>query len=92
MGIPVGLLRVGNDNLFQSAIFSNTISTLIGAKIEVISTTGAVGAAKAAGVAVGIFHSVEEAMANVEVVRQYEPDPSKEAYQVAFERWRLMLK
>lgn len=91
MGIPVELLRVGNDNLFQSEIFSNTIATLLGAKIEVLSTNGAVGAAKASGVAVGVYASVEAAMQKVEVVREYKPAKLTGDYQIAFERWRNLL-
>lgn len=92
LGIPVTLLRVGNDNLFQSAIFSNTVATLLDVTIEVISTTGAVGAAKAAGVAVGIYNSVEDALCEMDVVSQYVPQPSKEAYQAAFHRWEVLLQ
>ena len=91
MGIPVKILRAGNDNLFQSAIFSNTISTLVGAEIELIATTGAVGAAKAAGVSVGIYQSVEEAMANVEIAGKYEPSGEKEALEEANWRWKKEL-
>jgi xylulokinase len=92
MGISSKIIRAGNDNLFQSAIFSNTISTLVGAEIELIATTGAVGAAKAAGVSVGIYKSVEEAMAKVEVAEKYEPGGEKEAYEEAYENWKKELK
>lgn len=92
MGISVKILRAGNDNLFQSAIFSNTISTLVGAEIELIATTGAVGAAKAAGVSVGIYKSVEEAMASVEPVGKYEPGGEREALEEAYRRWKKELE
>lgn len=92
MGISVKILRAGNDNLFQSAIFSNTIATLVGAEIELIATTGAVGAAKAAGVSVGIYKSVEEAMASVEPVGKYEPGGEREALEEAYRRWKKELE
>jgi xylulokinase len=92
MGIPIRKLRVGNDNLFQSRIFSDTIATLVGAEIEVCATTGAVGAAKAAGVAAGIFDSVEEAMQGGEVVGRFEPKSAVEAYQAAYQQWSGLLK
>lgn len=91
LGIPVQVLRAGNDNLFQSAIFSNTISTLLDAEIELIATTGAVGAAKAAGVSVGIYGSVEEAMQEVDIADRYEPGKEKAAYQAAYESWKTEL-
>lgn len=91
MGISVDLVRVGNDNLFQSAIFSNTIATLIGAKIETLSTNGAVGAAKASGVAAGFYASVEEALQNVAVVRHFTPDADTTPYAAAYARWKTLL-
>jgi xylulokinase len=91
MHIPVKILRVGNDNLFQSAIFSNTIATLVGSEIEMHATTGAVGAAKAAGVSVGIYSSVEEAMQGGTIVHRYEPEKESAAYQTAYEKWKKEL-
>jgi xylulokinase len=88
MGISVKTLRAGNDNLFQSAIFSNTIATLLDAEVELIATTGAIGAAKAAGVSVGFFNSVEEAMTGETLAGHYEPGKEKEPYRQAYERWR----
>ncbi|MFN0174542.1 MAG: xylulokinase [Saprospiraceae bacterium] len=74
MGIPIHTMRVGNDNLFQSAIFSETIATLMGVEIEVLDTTGAVGAAKAAGVSVGLFESPEAALnQQISLVAVYRP-------------------
>jgi len=74
MGIPIRTMRAGNDNLFQSAIFSETIATLMGVEIEVLETTGAVGAAKAAGVSVGVFASPEAALEQqIALVAVYKP-------------------
>ena len=92
MGIAINVMRVGNDNLFQSKIFSETIATLADCKIEIIETTGAVGAAKAAGVGIGIYDSVEEAMKNVEVLEVIEPNLVKVNYELAFEKWEMALK
>lgn len=92
LGISAKILRAGNDNLFQSAIFSNTIAALTGAEIELIATTGAVGAAKAAGVPVGIYDSVEEAMASVESVKKYEPGAKTGATEETYGRWKEELK
>ena len=53
MGLKIKVLKVGNDNLFQSNIFSTTVATLLGCDIKMMETTGAIGAAKAAGVGAG---------------------------------------
>ncbi len=88
MGIRIRVMRAGNDNLFQSAIFSHTIATLMDAEIELIATTGAVGAARAAGVSAGLFASVEEALQGTAVAGRYQPEKNREAYREAYERWK----
>ncbi len=88
MGIKTDTIRVGNDNLFQSHIFSSTIATLSGSIIEMIDTTGAVGAAKAAGIATGYFGSVNEAVQNNEIVKEYNPEQPVEPYQEAYLGWK----
>lgn len=92
MGLNVSVMRVGNDNLFQSKIFSNTISNLIGSRIELIETTGAIGAAKAAGVAIGHYGSISEAMQGTKLVGVYEPIKNIEKYQEAYAMWEADLK
>ncbi len=87
MGLGVEFIRVGNDNLFQSSVFSTTISNLMGSRIEVIETTGAVGAARAAGVAVGLYASAREAMQGNKVVQRYEPAEPGGDYEEAYGRW-----
>ncbi len=92
MGLQVEVLRVGNDNLFQSAIFSRTISNLMGNRIEVIETTGAIGAAKAAGVANGYYSSIREAVQENEVVKTYEPLNMNGINEKAYHQWKLDLE
>lgn len=87
MGLDLQVMRVGNDNLFRSAIFANTISSLVGAQIEVVESTGAVGAAKAAGVATGLFGSVEEAMAGTQCLFTYAPAALSAHYIDAYNAW-----
>jgi len=91
MGLNMGAIRVGNDNLFQSKAFAETIATLTDSQIQVVETTGAVGAAKAAGVAVGIYNSIEEAMQHVKVISTYFPYKEKEKYEAAYSDWERYL-
>lgn len=92
MGLDVAIMRVGNDNLFQSPVFGNTISTLMGTTIEVIDTTGAVGAAKAAGLGTGIYQDLKEALGKTQKVKEYQPNPDKKEYQAAYELWDQALQ
>lgn len=91
-GLDAGVIRVGNDNLFQSDIFSNTIATLSGCQIDVMKTNGAVGAARAAGVAVQAFGSIEEAVENVSVLDTYIPSDHPEDYLQAYVAWNRDLQ
>lgn len=87
MGLSLQVMRVGNDNLFQSSIFSSTIANLVHSRIEIIETTGAVGAAKAAGVATGIYASLAEAMRETKTLKIYEPVQQNGIYEEAYELW-----
>lgn len=86
------VMRVGNDNLFRSAVFSTTISALTGCKIEIIETTGAAGAASASGVATGIYAHAEEALAGVKVASVYDVANADDAYKSAYELWKSDLQ
>ena len=88
MGLDIQLIRVGNDNLFQSEIFSQTIASLLGCEIEVVDTTGAVGAAKAAGIATSHYHDLREANSGLTVVNRFGPAKNPGAYQEAYGVWR----
>lgn len=92
MNIEIKVLRVGNDNLFQSKIFSETIATLANCSIEIIETTGAIGAAKAAGVGINIYKSISEAVGNIEVLKVFKPQINQQDYVNAYERWKRVLK
>lgn len=87
MGLNVQVIRVGNDNLFQSAVFSETISNLMGCRIEMMETTGAVGAAKAAGVANGIYSTIREAVSNNKLIKTYGPLNMNGQYERAYQVW-----
>lgn len=89
LGLSVDILKVGNDNLFQSAIFSNTISSLVKAEIKVVETTGAVGAAKASGIACGIYTDLQDAFREQKVVAQFtSSDDLSDRYKEGYQKWR----
>lgn len=86
-GVNISSIRAGNDNLFRSEIFSKTIATLIGSEINIMDTTGAVGAARAAGISNGDFNSLDEAFSDNELVLTYHPLNEKESYIQAYNLW-----
>lgn len=90
IGIHIHTLRVGNDNLFRSRIVGKTLATLMDAEINVLQTSGAEGAAYAAGVGMGIFSLPEEVLGigkKKSIVATYVPDKSADAYHAAYGRW-----
>lgn len=92
MGIQPDKMRVGNDNLFQSEIFSQTIATLTGVDIDMVETTGAAGAAKAAGFGVGYYPSLDAAIGDLQIIKSYRKEDQLEAYQKAYQDWRSILQ
>jgi xylulokinase len=88
MSIDVSLMKVGNDNLFQSSIFSTTIASILDCKIEMVETNGAIGAARAAGVAIGCYENEQEAFSKIDIIRTYQADTDSLAYQKAYEVWK----
>lgn len=90
LGIGISSMRVGNDNLFQSKVFSETITGLLDCTIDVISTTGASGAARAAGFGSGIYASIDEAARLETSVKKYETGKIPELNE-GYELWKADL-
>jgi xylulokinase len=93
LGLDVSLLRVGNDNLFQSKIFSETIATLMGCRIELLRTNGATGAAIASGVGAGVYQTVREGLRQLEIIGVHTPNTNQQsALEVAYDKWTSELE
>ncbi len=91
-GIDINVLRVGNDNLFRSDIFANTIATLVSHEIEIYNTTGAIGAARAAGLHNGDFDKFGKSIMDNDHVMTFMPFKDKRPYQEAYQNWKKELE
>ena len=91
MGLTMEVIKVSNDNMFQSKIFSQTIASILGIEIQVLNTSGAMGAARAAGVHIGAFKSVENAFSKVKSERVYKPQGNQLEYKEAYNKWLKLL-
>jgi xylulokinase len=91
-GIRVDVIRAGNDNLFRSDIFACTIATLISHEIEIYDTTGAIGAARAAGLHKGNYEAFGKSIMNNDHVLTYAPFKDKAPYERAYTRWKRELE
>ncbi|MEN3324725.1 FGGY family carbohydrate kinase [Mariniflexile soesokkakense] len=91
-GIKPTVIRAGNDNLFRSEIFANTVATLIEQEIEIYNTTGAIGAARAANLHKGDFESFGKAIIDNDHVMTFMPFKDKTSYQEAYQNWKTELE
>ena len=91
-GIKPKVIRAGNDNLFRSEIFANTVATLIEQEIEIYNTTGAIGAARAAGLHKGDFESFGKAIIDNDHVMTFMPFKDKTPYLEAYQNWKNELE
>lgn len=88
----INVIRAGNDNLFRSEIFSNTVATLIGHEIEIYNTTGAVGAARAVGLKDGDYNKFGSNITTNDHVMTFLPLKNKEPYKKAYQKWKQELE
>ena len=82
------LVRAGNDNLFQSELFSNTISTVLGREIEIYDSTGAYGAARAAGYDSNNFKLYSDKITRNDYIKSFKPQNDKSLYIDAYNLWK----
>ncbi len=88
----IHVIRAGNDNLFRSEIFSNTVATLLEHDIEIYNTTGAVGAARAVGLTDGDFEKFGANITNNDHVMTFVPIKDKAPYVQAYKNWKKELE
>ena len=91
-GIKASVIRAGNDNLFRSEIFANTVATLIGQEIEIYNTTGAIGAARAANLHKGDFEAFGKTIMDNDHVMTFMPFKDKTPYTEAYNNWKKELE
>ena len=90
MGINTRLLRTGNDNLFQSAVFAQTLADAADVTIDVYETTGAIGAAKGSAFGAGFVGDLDTLHTDLVLCRRYEPNTNSETQQL-YARWKNIL-
>jgi len=92
VGVGLKTIRAGEANMFLSPLFRDTVANLTGTPIELYNTDGAQGAARGAGLGLGVYKNRQEAFTGLQVVKTIEPDMrTQEAYREAYGRWRNVL-
>ena len=85
------LIRAGNDNLFQSELFSTTISTILNKEIEIHDVSGAYGASRAAGCNDKDFKNFSENISKNDYIKTFFPSNQNNKYLDAYEEWKIKL-
>ena len=92
MGVNLSLIRAAKANLFLSPIFRETLAGVSGSAIQLYNTDGAIGAARGAGLGLGLYANAEEAFDKLRVVGETAPDALNRAeVQDAYQRWKAAL-
>jgi len=91
-GVEARVIRAGNDNLFRSPIFSETIASLIDQEIEIYNTTGAIGAARACQVHRDGLEAYGRQLKKNDYVMSYKPAADKNPYMLAYQKWKNELE
>ena len=86
------VLRAANDNLFQSEVFSTTVSTLLNNEIEIHNVSGAYGAARSVGVKNHDIKSYSNDFSKGDYIKSFEPDNKKQKYIDAYNIWKEKLE
>ena len=90
--LNIKVIRAGNDNLFRSEIFSNTVASLIGQNIEIYNTTGAIGAARAAFIEFGALEDYSQSISSIDRHDEIIPRKETDAYRLAYQKWKTELE
>ena len=86
-GIKPSVIRAGNDNLFKSKVFGETISTLINNEIEIYETTGAIGASRAVNLRNKDFVKFGKNIIDNDLLKTFTPQINSKEYKKAFNLW-----
>jgi len=87
----INVIKAGNDNLFQSKVFVETLCSIIGNNIQIFNTNGAIGAARASTIEGNNFDYFKKSSTGNDLVSEYEPKNNNEEYILAYEKWKKEL-
>lgn len=88
LGLRSSIVRAGDANMFKSPLFAAVFATVVDSAVELYNTDGSQGAARGAGVGAGIYSGLNEAFANLSVVKRIDPETGlKKTYEEAYSRW-----
>jgi xylulokinase len=93
MGMKFDVIRAGNSNMFQSAVFREAFVNTCNIKLELYNTDGSQGAARGAGIGTGYYSSAADAFKGLKVINKLNPkEESVKKYSSAYNEWEKNLQ
>ena len=92
MGMNLKTVKAGNANMFLSPLFRKTFVHMNRVSLELYDTDGAQGAARGAGIGLGLFSTESEAFNGLTLLETLEPNEAFfEPYEEAYQNWNSKL-
>ncbi|GHB38365.1 xylulokinase [Mongoliitalea lutea] len=92
MGLNLNTVKAGHANMFLSPLFREAFVNMNEVSLELYDTDGSQGAARGAGIGLGLYASTDEAFESLEKIASLEPKQILiEAYAEAYEVWKSRL-
>ena len=92
IGVEITRIHAGHANMFLSPVFRATLASVSGASVDLIDTDGAMGAAKGAGIGVGIYKDNNEAFGTLKTIEVVNPANDRTPYIEAYQQWKECLE
>ncbi|MBD3629430.1 FGGY family carbohydrate kinase [Cyclobacterium sp.] len=93
MGLNLKTVKAGKANMFLSPLFREAFVNMNDVALELYDTDGAQGAARGAGIGLGIYAGAREAFQGLKKIQVLEPEKQKqEAYKAVYGRWEHSLQ
>lgn len=92
MGMRMETIKAGKANMFLSPVFCEVFVNTTGAELELYDTDGSQGAARGAAAGAGLYNTLEDAFAHLEMLDHIKPEPAlSTAYEESYSRWKAKL-
>jgi len=92
MGVVIKKIRAGHANMFLSSVFREIFVNACNVPLEIFSTDGSQGAARAAGIGAGIYKSFDEAFIGLQKIKTLEPEKNMgKIYKEIYGSWKKLI-
>ena len=93
MGLNLNTVKAGKANMFLSPLFREAFVNMNQVSLELYDTDGSQGAARGAGIGLGLYPDHQAAFVGLEKVASLDPDDQlQQAYGEVYERWKEQLE